>query len=519
MNNLFFNTIILSVTCFSFAQETIVKHDNESTLNATTFEESKDTYSLLPTGVNSRYSDIGSAFFMNKYVMYSSRKTGAIGAGKDLATNEPFNTLYCISIDKSGNLSKPYFFANILDGKGNEGGLTFSKDQKIIYYTKSTVENSKNYQLYKSIFDEECKCKWIEEAQVDFNSSDYSIENPNVSADGKKMYFSSNMPGGFGGYDIYVADINDKGMPINPKNLGDVINTAQDEKFPCGAPNKEFYFSSNGHKGYGKQDVFVSKLYKKGFTDPVNLGRTINTPEDEVSFTLASRTRGYLSSNREGSLGSFDIFKFDLQKTAIKIKGFVTEKLSKTLLPNTIVTLIDEDGIVLGEQMSGENGSFTFEVDPLESYEIVAKKDGYTEFSLPKRLNKKDPTILELDQTKAIITETALIVENIYFDYGKASLKKESTLSLNKIYDVLMVKPDMKIIINAHTDARGSDKYNLMLSQKRAAEARTYLLKKGIAQDRVEANGYGESKPLSDCNSNCTEEQYIAERRVEFIIK
>ncbi|WP_395078059.1 OmpA family protein [Flavobacterium sp.] len=519
--NLFLTSIFCFINLATVAQDSFINSDESTTSRRDlNFAISNDIYTIVPTGINSRLSDVGSAFFMDKYIMYSSRRTGAIGGGKDENTNNPYNSLYCVNMDKNGNLSKPYFFASILDSKGNEGGLTFSPDQKKIYYTKSTDTNSKNYQLYKSKFDEECKCKWIEELPASFNDATYSIENPTISSDGTKMYFSSNMPGGYGGYDIYVAEINKDGMPVNPKNLGININTLNDEKFPYISPTNEIYFSSNGHSGFGGLDLFVTKIKRYGYSNPLNLGKTINSEADDISYILASKTKGYVTSNRAGTLGSFDIFRFDVQKAPSIIKGTATEKNSKILLPNTTVNLLDEYDKKVAVQTTKENGSFSFDVNPLESYSIVANKEGYLDFKLPEISSASNAAVvLEMIQKKAVITETALIIENIYFDYNKASLKKESTLSLNKIYDVLVARPEMKITINAYTDARGSDKYNLILSEKRAFEATQYLIKRGIDKDRVEGKGYGESKPLFDCKSNCTEDQYIAERRVEFTIK
>ena len=188
--NLLLTLIICLINLATVAQDFFINSDEVTTRKKDlNFAVSNDKYSIVPTGINSRLSDVGSAFFMDKYIIYSSRKTGAIGGGKDENTNNPYNSLYCVNIDKNGNLSKPYFFASILDSKGNEGGLTFSPDQNQIYYTKSTDSNSKNYQLYKSRFDEECKCKWIEELPVSFNDAAYSIENPTISSDGKKCIF------------------------------------------------------------------------------------------------------------------------------------------------------------------------------------------------------------------------------------------------------------------------------------------------------------------------------------------
>jgi outer membrane protein OmpA-like peptidoglycan-associated protein len=421
----------------------------------------------------------------------------------------------------TGDLSKPYFFASVLDSEGNEGGLTFSPDNMMVYYTKSTVDNPKKYQLYKSVFDEECRCKWIKEEAVAFNSPDYSIENPSLSPDGKKIYFSSDMPGGFGGYDLYVADINKNGIPVNPKNLGNGINTLKDEKSPyISAENKEIYFSSNGHSGYGGQDVFVSRIKKESFSSPLNLGKTINTPSDEIAFILATETQGYVTSDRVSSIGSYDIFKIKLQKNPSALQGVVLEEQNQMPLPDTQVRLIDEDGEIIASQLSNNKGEYYFNIQPSEKHLVVAVKEGYSDYnkSFISSVGKTSSNI-ELKQKKAEIVEKTIAVENIYFDFDKANIKSESTLSLNKILDILNENPKMIIRINSHTDSRGSGKYNLILSEKRAQETRQYLIKKGIDKNRLEAKGFGETKPITNCGNNCTEEEFNTDRRSEFIIR
>ncbi|MEO8234437.1 MAG: OmpA family protein [Flavobacterium sp.] len=520
MKKSIFVILILFITNINFAQNSFIKNKGSEILANYNFDEAKDLYTVVPTAINTKLSDIGSTFFMGKYIMYSSRKTGAIGAGKDENTNNPYNGLYCLNMDLRGNLSRPNFFAYALDSKGNEGGLAFSIDEKTVYYTKSAEGNSKNYQLYKSVFDSN-KYTWINEIPVDFNNISYSIENPSITPDGKKMYFSSNMPGGFGGFDLYVAEINANGIPVNPINLGKVINTEKDEKFAYASPtNKEIYFSSNGHNGYGGQDVFISKIKKNRYTIPLNLGKTINTPADEVAFILATKNSGYVTSNRAGGSGLYDIYHFELQETVFNLKGLVTEKQSGILLPNTKVSLLDEDGKEVSSQISSNNGSYNFEIEPLENYSIVAKKDGYLDFEMPIYTENDNSNVnIQLNQAKAEIKENAITIENIYFDFNKASIKKESTLSLNKIFTVLNDNPEMKIIINAHTDSRGSDKYNMILSDKRAKAAKKYLIAKGINTDRLEAKGYGESKLLSNCKINCSEAEFDTDRRIEFVIR
>lgn len=483
-------------------------------------QEAPDTFTIHTTSINSPLSEIGSTFFMGKYIIYSSRKTGEIGAKKDPNTNEPYKTIYCTDIDKNGNLSHPYFFAKVLDSDGNETGVSFSPDENRIYYTKSDAALTQNYQLYKRKFDEVCRCRWIEEVPVSFNSKEYSIENPNVSPDGKKLYFSSNMPGGYGGYDLYVADIDENGIPHNPKNLGNEINTAGDEKFPYSSPVKaRLYFSSNGHPGYGNLDLFVAAIKEDGFSSPLNLGKTINTSADEVAFILSSSTTGYFSSNRKGGKGSFDIYRFDLVKKLTNLNGLVFEKDSKIILPNTEVLLTNEKGEIISKHLTSKEGKFQFDIDPLESYGIKISKDGYLETIIPVNTNERNAAVsLALEQKKAEVPEKEIVIEKIYFDYNKAIIKKESTLSLNKIYNVLVENPEMKIIINAHTDSRGSNQYNQILSEKRAISALVYLTKKGIDKNRLNSKGYGETMPLSTCKDKCTEAEFEKDRRVEFII-
>lgn len=525
-NNIAFLIFLLSFSAFS--QDSFLTNE---TLSETAVVRPKTlenylNFTISNTGINTRLSEIGSTFFKNKYIMYSSRKTGEIAAGKDNATNQPYTNLYCLDIDKYGNLSKALFFSRLIRSNGNQGGLAFSPDENVIYYTKSEKENAGTYQLYKSDFDPVCRCKWINELPVAFNSANYSIESPVVTADGKKMFFSSNMPGGLGGFDIYAADIDEFGYPVNPVNLGKEINTSSDETHPYITKNqKVIYFSSDGHTGFGGKDVFASKIKKNGFSAPLNLGKTINTPADEIAFILASKNKGYLSSNRSSSLGSFDIFKFELVLIEQKLAGIAHETVSKIALPNTRITLLDDEGTVVADQTAGEDGSFNFDVIPSEQYTLIAYKEGYENVELPIITSNTGDSRVDIAMTQnqpvLIVKEdkTIISIEKIYFDFDKSSLKKESTLSLNKIVKILSEHPEMKINVNAHTDNKGSDKYNLVLSEKRAQQTKLYLVKNGIDATRINAKGLGETQSLSNCKESCTVNELDADRRVEFIIQ
>ena len=341
--------LVFLLNLAAIAQDSFNKNESVYEINTTNTEilESNINFILTPTKANTKLSDVGSAFFKNKYIIYSSRKTGEIGIGKDNITNQPFTNLYCLNVDETGNLSKPLFFSRLIKSDGNQGGLTFSPNEKVMYYTKSNKGNSSNYQLFKSDFDVVSNSKWTNEEPIAFNSPDYSIENPFVTADGKKMYFTSNMPGGFGGYDLYVAEINEFNLPVNPVNLGKEINSSADETHPYISRNqKNIYFSSNGHSGFGGKDVFVSTIYKSSFSNPVNLGKSINTSADEVAFILASKSSGYVSSNRENTIGSYDVFKFDMFKNENKLSDSSYETDNIITFPNTEVSFLNNESIV-----------------------------------------------------------------------------------------------------------------------------------------------------------------------------
>ena len=207
------------------------------------------------------------------------------------------------------------------------------------------------------------------------------------------------------------------------------------------------------------------------------------------------------------------------KKNIIKIEGKTIEEKSKIALPNTTITLVDGEGQEISSQKSSPEGNYSFEVTPIENYSIITKKEGYLDSSNSFSTDNKSSILtIEMQQKKAEITDNTIIIENIYFDYNKASLKQESTLSLNKIVEVLTANPEMKIAVNAHTDNRGSDKYNMILSEKRANEAKKYLIKKGIDTSRLSAKGFGKTKPISNCGNNCSEIDFDADRRIEFVI-
>lgn len=330
--------------------------------------------------INTKYTEYASTTFKNKLIVVSSKKIGGLGNGIDKHTNEPFSELFCLDIDGHGNVSNPLFFSRIINTKDNEGQVSFSPDEKTMYFTRSSRENSKNYKLYKTILVDDTSGNWTDELELAISNDDYSIENPHVTSDGKQLYFSSNMPGSIGGYDIYVSNIRKDGSIEQPKNLGPSINTEKDEKFPhTSSDEKKLFFSSKGHQTLGGFDIFVSSLSNNTFKSPRNLGVDVNSPKDEIAFVFVNNDDGFFSSNKIDGEGSFDIYRFKANPIFQQLQGIVVSDKNQPL-SNTTVLLLDEEGQEIERQITGIDAHYSFKVKAFETYSIKVLKKGYENF-------------------------------------------------------------------------------------------------------------------------------------------
>jgi Tol biopolymer transport system component len=220
-------------------------------------------FDIKNTSINSNKNEYGSGFFKDRYIVVSSKKIGALGGKKDPYTGEHQSQLFCASIENDGDLNKLILYSKILNTKQNEGSLTFSPDEKTTYFTRNKFTENNNYQLFRAK-DFNGYGQWKEEEEIHFSSKDYSIEDVYLNNDGSKLYFSSNMKGGYGGYDLYVAEINSKGQLGNPKNLGKNINTPLNERHPFKDKDNYIYFSSDSYNSIGGLDIFRAKKKDKG---------------------------------------------------------------------------------------------------------------------------------------------------------------------------------------------------------------------------------------------------------------
>lgn len=477
-------------------------------------------FNLSEVSVNSELSEIGSTFFKNKFIILSNKKRRHYETTINEETKTPNNNLYCVNVDSTGNLSFPLLFSSAIDSKDNEGTIAFTPDENKVFFTQSTKENPSVYKLYTADLDVNSDKYWTNIKELKLMDDQFSIETPFVSNDGKKLYFASNIPGGYGGFDLYEVAILDNGSLGAPMNLGSKINTKEDEKFPfISDDSKYIFFSSKGHTNMGGFDVFRSSISDEGYQTAFNLGGTLNSRKDELAFVMVSDNKGYVSSDKTATDGNYDIYRYNLKMAPNTVsKLAIKEKTTGTTLPNAKIVVKNEFGKILADGKTDDKGNISIIYNPLTIYNVTIEKDGYEPFT--KQLTSGDfysDTAIELSQSKPVVTETEIVIESIYFDFNKASIKEESKLSLNKILSVLKENSEMSISIFAHTDSKGSDEYNKVLSEKRAKATFEYLVAKGINKNRLKFVGMGETQPKVNCTT-CTPEEDQLNRRTEFKI-
>jgi outer membrane protein OmpA-like peptidoglycan-associated protein len=358
---------------------------------------------------------------------------------------------------------------------------------------------------------------------------------PAFSEDGSELYFASNRPGGYGGIDLYKATRLANSDFGNPVNLGPNINTPGNELFPRPMGDGKFFFSSDGHPGYGKLDLFVAEIDASGKQVIKNLGENINSLNDDFSLFFTEYPKaGFISSNRDGGVGDDDIYFFEDKTPKPKIINVLLNVYTKqrvagaddAVLEQTRVVLYDSLSKQAGGDFSNTNGRVRFTLTPDSDFTIIASKSGYFSKSIPYTTTGKTPDISTLVQDVTNITldttivldqlvlDRSIVLENIYYDLDKAEIRPDAAIELNKLVQILKDNPAIRIELSSHTDDRSSDSYNQDLSQRRAQSAVDYMVSQGIAADRLVAKGYGESQLIIE-NAQ-TEEEHQTNRRTEF---
>ncbi|WP_111685084.1 carboxypeptidase-like regulatory domain-containing protein [Winogradskyella tangerina] len=347
-------------------------------------------YTVDISKVNSKYSEIACTTFRKKLVIVSSKKIGGLGNGVDPLTNEPYTDLFCTDIKAYGELSQPLLFSRILNTKANEGQATFTPDEHTIYFTRSERKNSLNYKLYKAELEKDSYGNWINEQELEISSDNYSIENPHVTQDGKYLYFSSNMKGTYGGFDIFKAEILEDGTLGKPENLGGVINTSEDEKYPHTAKNgKELFFSSKGHNSIGGYDIFVSTVSNSNYKTPRSLGYSVNSEKDEIGFIFIDNKKGVFSSNKDNKNNAFNMYRFQSRTIYNLLKGIVISDDNK-ILPNSTVILLDSEGNEIARQTTNKDATYSFKIQAYQNYELKVLREGFEDYALAFQSDERE---------------------------------------------------------------------------------------------------------------------------------
>jgi outer membrane protein OmpA-like peptidoglycan-associated protein/tetratricopeptide (TPR) repeat protein len=476
-------------------------------------------FDVSKSDISSDKTDFGAVLTNDNSVYFSSaRNTSRRNSNWN---EEPYLDLYKATYNSNGTISEAVAVSN-LNTKWHDGPASVSADGKTMYYgsesfnekeyTKDKAKKSKfgKIYLYKATFE---AGQWTNSKPLPFNNAAHDVRNPSLSKDGKTLYFSSNMPGGFGAEDIWKVTINGDTYGT-PENLGSKINTEANESFPFITEDNILYFSSNGKEGFGGLDVFKIDLNKA--SEVINIGAPVNTEKDDFSFTYNTNKKvGFFSSNRTGN---DDIYKAD-PVCAVQAIAVVKDAKTGTIIEQAKVVLVDAKEKTVGNQTTAVNGKAAFAVNCNTAYSFQVSKQGYESgvFGIAKTDGGEVVVEALLTPIMPIITEKEVILQPIYFEYDKSNITQEGAAELDKLVQVMNEYPTMVIFAKSHTDQRGSDRYNLNLSDRRAKSTVQYLVSKGISKNRISGQGFGESEPKVTCDS-CTEEQHAQNRRSEFLI-
>ena len=486
-------------------------------------------FNIQGLAINSEVSDFGGNLQNGKLYITSARS----GKRKTYGWNEePFLDIYTAIANEDGSFQMPSIIEDNINTKYHEGTVSFSPDGNTMYFSRESFyekvyerDPSTKYKisvlhLYKSINQEG---QWSEAEPLSVNGDNYSVKNPSVSADGSTLYFASDKADGYGNFDIYSAAIDENGSVGEATNLGQKLNTEGQEMFPFISANNTLYFSSNGHLGLGGLDVFFAKIVD-GKVGPVrNIGIPVNGNADDFAFSINEETEeGFVSSNREGGMGSDDIYAIKKLQPICDVLMTVTVRDSKTglILDGASVSIQDAEGNIFGTKTSNAEGIVEYIIECDVDTKLVGSKIDYESGSTVVSGTSEEMVSAELLLTpiEDIIIANNVILNPIYFDFDKSNITAQAAFELDKLVQLMTKYESIVISVESHTDSRGSASYNLSLSDRRAKTTAQYVISKGIDASRITGSGKGETMPNVDCGGKCTEDQHQLNRRSEFFI-
>lgn len=498
----------------------------------TIFAQGKgDRFIIKNLNINNEHLNFGTTYFGKDKIVYSSA---------DKKSN--LLDLYIGSIAEDGEIVNSKKIPS-LNSSTHESNVVFTKDQKTVYFTRSvhgktnTLNTNNDRKATISIYkaDVGASGKWENITPMPFNSELYDVAHPSLSIDGKKLYFISNMPGTLGDNDIFVVDVLSDGSFGKPKNMGPKVNSKHKEMFPHIDDKNILYFSSNRiDETYGGLDIFAVKIYESGkISDRLHLEPPINSIYDDFGYIFDEvKKQGYFSSSRETGKGFDDIYFFQETRPLLfdcyqEITGKVVDNRSGKTIPYADVTLKDGAGSDLEKMTTEKDGKYSFMKAVCDTdYQLLGEKKYYAQ-KLKKLITASrhnGQTLMKIPLEDDFIVKRRgkqmLNIYNINFDFDKSNIRPDAAMQLERVIVTMKRYPKMIIELGAHTDSRGKDLYNLILSNKRAKSVIEYITTHGVTSDRISGRGYGEKKLLNKCSNGakCTEKEHELNRRSEFVI-
>jgi len=499
--------------------------------------------------VNSSALDFGPSYYKNSIVFASTKSKTKMVVRNYNWTGKPYWDMYVATVEGS-QLKNPRQLDKALNGKMHDGPASFSKDGNMLAFTRNNYnDRSADDVVELQIqFRTLANDKWSDPTAFVLNNNGYSVGQPWLSANGSTIYFTSDMPGGFGGADLYRISKTTSGAWGVAENLGDKINTEGDEMFPfVEETNGVLFFTSDGRFGLGGLDVFYCAMDGAAFGKVSNAGAPLNTQYNDYAAIVDDKLNlGYFTSDRTGGSGGDDIYSVDLLKMldiGKKIQGIAKDQ-DGSPVPDTRISLFDDKNQALDSTTSKADGTFSFLVDANKTYTIIGKKDNYVagettvntavkEYLVNANVNMlKNAEIVPLKAEeisvvtgKPILTPVKFVFdETIYFDLDKFNIRPDAATELDKIVKMMNENPDMIVELSSHADSRGTMAYNQILSNNREKSTAAYIQSRIKKPERIYGKGYGETQLVNDCAgegevvSDCKETEHQKNRRTEFTI-
>lgn len=504
-------------------------------------------FSVRPVNMVGLQAVYAPAIYTNGLIVSAEKEMPGL---KDPYTDLTYTDLYFV--ERDGDTWKSPVPLNGVNGKYHDGIASLSKDGKTMYFTRSHYDGKRlgkdsnsenNTQIYFSLQD--ANGNWTEARTVPFNNPEYMYAHPSLSEDGKMMFFSSDMSGGFGGMDLYMTKLEETNWS-KPVNLGANVNSTGDEVFPFLQSNDTLYFSSDSHTTLGGKDILYSVLRGGEWSKPYHLSYPINSPGDDFGVAIEpSGKTGYLSSDR---FGSDRIYSFEMFNPELVLKGLVTGKNNMLPIGGAAVTVINITDGTEEVIYTDDKGEFSYQLVPGKNYRIKVEEEGH--FAQTKELSTINKTkseeigmVFEMEELVVSTTDPSITpnkdgegkdkqdvgtksgeytyaVPNIYWDYNKWDIRPDSEPYLDDLVRLFKDNPKLKVELRSHCDSRGSHAFNDELSQKRAKAVVDYLIAKGVKRSMLVSKGMGKRALLNRCSDGveCSEEEHQVNRRTEFIV-